>query len=78
MRFLRKRDPEAGPVFGTHPGDYGVVLVAFLITLGFIYLLLSPQDFGAAVSGAFKDSPPPPPKASGETEMIIYDHTQKK
>ncbi|MDB5736311.1 MAG: hypothetical protein JWP16_246 [Alphaproteobacteria bacterium] len=73
--FLKKRDPDHRPIYGTHPGDLGIVVIAFLITLGFIYLLLTPQNFGAMFAGGPDKAAPAAPK--GETPMMIYDAKKK-
>ena len=79
--FFRKKDPEDRHIYGTHPGDLGVVLIAALITFGFIYLLLTPKDFGAIFAGATVQGQPEPearPEGKkGETPMMIYDSKKK-
>jgi glycine/D-amino acid oxidase-like deaminating enzyme len=74
--IFRKKDPDHRPIYGTHPGDLGIVVIAALITLGFIYLLLTPQNFGAMFAGGpAKSQAPAAPK--GETPMMIYDARKK-
>jgi glycine/D-amino acid oxidase-like deaminating enzyme len=74
--IFRKKDPDHRPIYGAHPGDLGIVLIAALVTLGFIYLLLTPQNFGALLAGGpAKSAAPPTPK--GETPMMIYDDKKK-
>ncbi len=77
--IFRKKDPEDRVTYGTHPGDLGVVVIAAIITLGFIYLLLTPQNFGAMFQGAGKASTQPaqPPSKPGETTMQIYEKPRK-
>ena len=79
--FFRKKDPEDRHIYGTHPGDLGVVLIAALITFGFIYLLLTPQNFGALFAGGNAAAPSEPaarPEGKkGETPMMIYDSKKK-
>ena len=76
--FFRKKDPEDRHIYGTHPGDLGVVVIAAIITLGFIYLLLTPQNFGAMFAGgAAPASQPEAPARKGETNMMIYDAKKK-
>jgi hypothetical protein len=81
MIFRKKQqDPDKRPVFGTHPGDLGIVAVAAVITLVFVYMLLTPKDFDA-LDRALAPAPPPPPKAQpgtpGITQMQIYDAKKK-
>ena len=76
--FSRKKDPEDRHIYGTHPGDLGVVVIAAIITLGFIYLLLTPQNFGALFAGAAQPEPAARPDSKkGETNMMIYDGKKK-
>jgi hypothetical protein len=75
--FFRKKDPEDRPLYGTHPGDLGIVLIAALITFGFIYLLLTPQNFGAMFAGGSAPAQPEPAARKGETPMMIYDSKKK-
>lgn len=78
MIFRKKRDPEDKPVFGTHPGDLGIILVAAIITIGFFALLLTPRNFGAFYK-ALEPAPAPVAKAPAEpitpgiTSMQLYD-----
>lgn len=80
--FFRKKDPEDRIIYGNHPGDWGVVIIAAIITLGFIYLLLTPQNFGAAfqavTKGAPGGSPPQPQSKPGETQMMLFDAQKKQ
>lgn len=86
MIFRKKRDPEDDDrqIFGTHPGDLGILLVAAIITVAFFALLLTPRNFGAFYK-ALEAPPPPAPKAEpvtpGVTPMQLYgeqDKTKKK
>lgn len=81
MIFRKKnRDPNEREIFGMHPGDLGIVAVAALITVVFVYMLLTPKDFDA-FNRALAPVKPPPPKAqagtSGITQMQIYDFKKK-
>ena len=75
--IFRKKDPEHRPIYGTHPGDLGIVLIAALITFGFIYLLLTPQNFGAMFAGGVAAPEAAPAGPKGETPMMIYDGKKK-
>ena len=78
MIFRKKRDPEDRPVFGNHPGDLAIILVAALITAGFFALLLTPRNFGAFYKAlepapAPVVKPPAEPITPGITSMQLYD-----
>lgn len=77
--IFRKKNHEDRVTYGTHPGDLGVVVIAAIITLGFIYLLLTPQNFGEMFQGAAKSTTAPaqPPSRPGETSMQLFDHKKK-
>lgn len=85
MIFRKKnRDPDQREIFGMHPGDMGIVAVAALITIVFVYMLLTPKDFGA-LDRALAPAPPPKPQAEpvtpGITPMQLYrdqDKSKKK
>lgn len=78
MIFRKKRDPEDRPIFGNHPGDLGIILVAAIITVGFVALLLTPRNFGAFYK-ALEPAPahvakaPAEPITPGITTMQLYD-----
>ncbi|MEY4878886.1 MAG: hypothetical protein RJB62_355 [Pseudomonadota bacterium] len=81
MIFRKKtRDPNEREIFGMHPGDLGIVAVAALITVVFVYMLLTPKDFDA-FNRALAPVKPPAPKAQtgapGITQMQIYDAKKK-
>jgi glycine/D-amino acid oxidase-like deaminating enzyme len=75
--FFRKKDPDHRPIYGTHPGDLGIVVIAAIITLGFVYLLLTPQNFGAMFAGGPAKPQAEPAARKGETPMMIYDAKKK-
>jgi hypothetical protein len=67
-------DDDRGVIFGTHPGDLAVVVIAAMITLGFLYLLLGPSPFAGLYQQAKKTRPAAAkigPKP--ETQMMLYD-----
>ncbi len=80
MLLFRKKDPDERPVYGMHIGDYGVVIIAAILTLGAIYLLLTPENFGAEFTKAAKtmDSIPQAQKTPGETPAMIFKDDKKK
>lgn len=41
----RPDDQKSDEIFGTHPGDIGVVLIAALLTLTWIAILVMPSPF---------------------------------
>jgi len=45
LKRPRPEDPTDDPVFGTHPGDIGVVVIAALLTMAWIALLVMPSPF---------------------------------
>ena len=77
--IFRKKDPDERPVYGMHPGDYGVVIIAAILTLGAIYLMLTPENFGAEFSKAVKtmDSVPQARKQPGEAPAMIFNDKKK-
>jgi len=81
MIFRKKpRDPDQREIFGMHPGDLGIVAVALLITIVFVYMLLTPKDFDA-FNRALAPVKPPAAKAQtgepGVTQMQLYDAKKK-
>jgi hypothetical protein len=81
MIFRKKRDPEERPIFGTHPGDLAIILIAAIVTVGFVALLLTPRNFGAFYK-ALAPAPAPKPRAEpitpGVTSMQLYDAQDPK
>ena len=77
--IFRKKDPDERPVYGMHIGDYGVVIIAAILTLGAIYLMLTPENFGAELTKAAKtvDSIPQAQKQPGETPALIFNDKKK-
>ena len=45
MLMRPRKDDEDTPIFGTHPGDFGVVIVAAMITLAMVGILVLPSPF---------------------------------
>ena len=84
MIFRKKKgDPDDRQIFGTHPGDLGILLVAAIITVAFFALLLTPRNFGAFYKALEAPPPPPPapraePVTPGVTPMQIYKDPDKK
>ena len=78
--IFRKKDPDERPAYGTHIGDYGVVIIAAILTLGAIYLLLTPENFGAEFTKAAKtmDSVPQAQKQPGEAPAMIFNGGKKR
>jgi hypothetical protein len=83
MKFLPRRrgkdDDDADLFHGVHPSDLGVVIVALVVTFGFIYMLLVPQNWSAIDRAMAPDPPKPAPQVQkkGETQMLLFD-AQKK
>ena len=77
--IFRKKDPDERPVYGMHIGDYGVVIIAAILTLGAIYLMLTPENFGAELTKAVKtvDSVPQARKQPGEAPALIFKDKKK-
>ena len=40
-----RSDDDKGTIYGTHPGDLGVVVIAALLTLSWIAILVLPSPF---------------------------------
>ena len=78
----RDDDDECAYAYRVRPADLGIVLVAMVITFGFVYLLLTPQNWGA-IDRAMAPDPPKPqvhkPQVQnrGETPMILFDARKK-
>ena len=45
MLFRRSKNPDDPEIYGTHPGDFGVIIVAGLITLAMVLILVLPSPF---------------------------------
>jgi hypothetical protein len=45
MLFKRPKNDDDREIYGTHPGDIGVVVVAAFITLAMVAILLLPSPF---------------------------------
>ena len=77
--IFRKKDPDERPIYGMHIGDYGVVIIAALLTLGAIYLMLTPENFGAELTKAAKtvDSVPQAQRQPGEAPAMIFNDKKK-
>ena len=74
------RDPDEREIFGMHPGDLGIVAVAALITVVFVYMLLTPKDFDAfnrALAPVTAPAPKAQPGEPGVTQMQLYDAKKK-
>ena len=78
--IFRKKDPDERPIYGMHPGDYGVVIIAAILTLGAIYLLLTPENFGAEFTKAAKtiDSVQQAGQTPREAPAMIFKDDKKK
>ena len=82
-KFWQKftHDTEGAPIFGTHPGDLAIVVVAFVITCCFVLLLVTPQNWDAidrALAPVAAAPPPPAPQVKGETQMMLFEGHNKK
>jgi len=80
MIFRKKpRDPDQREIFGMHPGDLGIVAVAALITVVFVYMLLTPKDFDAFNRALAPEAPAPKAQTGepGATQMQLYDAKKK-
>ncbi len=78
MIFRKKnRDPDEREIFGMHPGDLGIVAVAVLITIVFVYMLLTPKDFDAFNRALAPETPKAQPGEPGVTQMQLYDAKKK-
>ena len=80
MILRKKGDPEKRHIFGTHPGDLGIVAMAAVITMVFVYLLLIPKNFDA-LDRALAPAPAPKlraqPSTPGVTQMQLYEAKKK-
>lgn len=81
--FFRKKDPDARPIYGMHIGDWGVIVIAAILTMGAVYLFLTPEDYGAyfAKAGKVLSEATPvqqkPQTRPGETQMMLFDAKKK-
>jgi hypothetical protein len=83
MIFRRKKDPDERAIYGMHVGDWGVIVIAAILTMGAVYLFLSPTDYGAyfiKAQKALSNSAPPQQQQQsrpGETQMMLFDARKK-
>ena len=81
MILRKKGDPEKRHIFGTHPGDLGIVAMAAVITMVFVYLLLIPKNFDA-LDRALAPAPAPkapaaaaaPPPSAVQRLQLLWHH----
>lgn len=79
----RKKDREISIFHGMHYSDWGVILVAALLTLTAAYLLLTPENYGAELAKAAKvlttpqGQQPAPQATPGETSVMILTNKKK-
>lgn len=76
--FWRKKDPDRRPIYGMHIGDWGTIIIAAILTMGAVYLLVTPEDYGAYFTKAEKVLAAPEPQKKqqahpGETQMMLFD-----
>ena len=80
---LRKKDRENNLFTGMHYSDWGVILIAALLTLTAAYLLLTPENYGAELAKAAKVLTTPqgqqaaPQATPGETSVTILPNKKK-
>lgn len=82
--FFRKKDPDARYAHQVHFSDIAVIIMAAMLSAVAIYLLVTPEDYGAYFSKAGKalsSSPAPAPTQPqgrrGETQMMLFDSKKK-
>ena len=68
-----EKDPDDRVIFGTHPGDLGVVVIAALISLGFLYLLFGPSPFAGLPKAAKTPAPAAKIEQKPETPMMLFE-----
>jgi hypothetical protein len=78
MKLFRRHkwddDEPPGFLVGVHPSEFGIIIVALVIAVSFVYLILTPQDWEAFDRALIPASAKPTAQAShpGETEMILF------
>jgi len=81
--FFRKKDPDLRHAYEVHFSDYAVIAIAAMLSAVAIYLLVTPEDYGAYFTKAGKalsssPAPAPPPQGrKGETQMLLFDSKKK-
>jgi len=82
--FFRKKDPDERHAHEMHFSDWAVILIAAILTLGAVYLLVTPEDYGAyfakagkALSNVTPATPPPQQAHPRETPMMLFDARKK-
>jgi hypothetical protein len=75
-----KKEPGESLLTGMHFSDWGIILIAAMLTAVAAYLLLTPENFAAEFTKAAKtiDSIPQAQKAPGETPAMIFRDDKKK
>ena len=82
--FFRKKDPDERHAHEMHFSDWGVILIAFILSLAAVYLLVTPEDYGAyfakagkALSNVAPAQQAQPQAHPGETPMMLFDAKKK-
>lgn len=78
--IFRKKDPENNLFTGMHFSDWGVILIAAMLSAVAVYLLLTPEDFGAKFAKAAKvmTAPSQPQQTTpGEAPAMIFNDKKK-
>lgn len=80
--IFRNKDSENSIFYRMHFSDYFVILIAAMLTAVAVYLLVTPEDFGAKFAKAAKvmtaPSQPAQQTTPGETPAMIFKDDKKK
>ena len=79
--IFRNKDPEDSIFYRMHFSDWFVIIIAAVMTAVAVYLLVTPEDFGAKFAKAAKvmTTPSQPQQVTpGETPAMIFKDDKKK
>ena len=80
--IFRNKDSEDSIFYRMHFSDWFVIIIAALLTAAAVYLLVTPEDFGAKLAKAAKvmttPSEPQQQATPGETPAMIFKDDKKK
>jgi hypothetical protein len=80
--FFRSKDPDDRHAHEVHFSDLAIIAIAAMLTAVAVYLLVTPEDYGAyfaKASKALSNSAPQQQQQSrpGETQMMLFDGKKK-
>lgn len=81
--FFRKKDPDERHAHEVHFSDVAIIAMAAMLTAVAVYLLVTPEDYGAYFAKAGKALSNSAPQQQqqqsrpGETQMMLFDGKKK-